>query len=83
MKKKTYMDSSNLLSEGFYSTISALLGAGLFAKAISALKRHRKFKPEILKLNSLVSDLEKGFEKEFGKKVKFDKFKISDFTKSK
>ena len=81
MKKKSYMSSRNLISEGFYSNISALLGAGLFAKFISKLKKHKKFKPEIRRLNSLVSDLEKGFEKEFGKKVKFDKFKISDFKK--
>ena len=81
MKKKSYMSRKNLLSEGFYSRISALLGAGLFAKAISKLRKHKKFKPEITKINKLVSDLEKGFEEEFGKKVKFDKFKISDFTK--
>ena len=45
MKKKSYMDSENLLSEGFYSTIAALLGAGLFAKAASKLRKHKKFKP--------------------------------------
>ena len=82
MKKKSYMNQNILFSEGFYSTVSGLLGAGLFAKFISKLRKHKKFKPEINKINSLVSDLEKGFEKEFGKKVEFDKFKIYDFTKS-
>ena len=82
MKKKSYMNQDNLLSEGFYSTLTGLLGAGLFAKFISKLKKHKKFKPEIMKMNKLVSDLEKGFEKEFGKKEEFDRFKLSDFTKS-
>ena len=75
------MDSENLFSEGFYSTKAALLGAGLFAKAASKLRKHKKFKPELNKLNSLVRELEKGFEEEFGKKANFDKFKISDFKK--
>ena len=81
-KKKSYMDNDNILSEGFYSNFAKLLAGGYFAKFLSKLRTNRKFKPEITKINKLVSDLEKGFEKEFGKKVKFDKFKISDFKKS-
>ena len=82
MKKKSYMDKSCLLSEGFYKTLGTLLAGGMFAKFLSKLQKHSKFKRDIKDINSLVSDLEKGFEKEFGKKVKFDKFKISDFKKS-
>ena len=82
MTKRSYMNRDNILSEGFYKNLLMLLAGGHLAKFLSKLQTNRKFKPEILKINSLVKDLEKGFEKEFGKKVKFDKFKISDFKKS-
>jgi len=82
-KKKSYMDSSNLITEGFFSKIKKALG--LSTKEEKILKRNKPFMNSLKDLNKTVNELEYELNKvfqQYGKKpVKLTKYKISDFTK--
>ncbi len=81
--KKSYMNPSNLITEGFFTKIKKALG--LSTKDEKILKRNKPFMNSLKDLNKSVSELEKSFNKELkrlGKDtVKLNKYKISDFTK--
>jgi|TARA_B100000287_G_scaffold389312_1_gene399292 hypothetical protein len=63
--------------EGFFSKLKSLLG--LDKDKQKALKKDKKIKKSLNKLNGAWSDLEKMIERDYGEKVNFKKFKISDF----
>ena len=83
-KKKSYLNENNsIISEGALGVLTGLLAAGHFVKFLKYLKRHSpKMKGEINDLNKNIKQLEKHFEKQYGKKVKFDRFKLTDFIKT-
>lgn len=76
-KKKSYMNQSNLITEGFFDKLKSLLG--LDSKKVKKLKKDKKITGNLNKLNKSWSDIEKHIEKEYGQKVKFNKFKLTDF----
>ena len=82
--RKSYLNESNsIISEGALGVLSGMLAAGHFVKFLKYLKRFSpKMKADINNLNKNVSTLEKHFEKEFGKKMEFDRFKLTDFIKT-
>jgi len=63
--------------EGFFSKLKSLLG--LDKDKQKALKKDKKIKKSLNKLNGAWSELEKMIERDYGEKVNFKKFKISDF----
>ena len=82
--KKSYMDSNQtIINEGVLGVLTGLIAGGHFIKFLKYLKRFSpKLKGDINTLNKQIGKIEKNFEKEFGKKVKFDRFKISDFIRT-
>ena len=86
--KSNYLDRKVILSEGLIDSIIDYLLRGKRKQVKDAIKKmqlDRIQKSGILKdidtLNKNVTDLEKEFEKRFGKKVKLNQYKLSDFVK--
>ena len=80
--KKSYMNQSSLITEGFFSKLRKVLG--LSSKEEKTLKKNKKFMKSFKDLNSNVVKLEKMMNdemKDFGsnKKIKLNQFKLSDF----
>ena len=78
-KKKSYMNKENILSEGFFDKLKSLLGFD--KREIKSLKKNKKFMSHVDSLNKNWSDLAKMIERDYGEKVKFDKFTAKDFLK--
>ena len=85
-KKKSYMNNENILAENFFSKLARLLGFP--SKAEKLLRKDKKIMSGLKDLNKGIRDIEDGinaYRKEFGlgkgKKVKVDKYKLSDFIK--
>ena len=76
-KKKSYMNQSNLLGEGFFDKLFKLFK--IDSKVKNKVKSSSSVKKQLKKLNNTVSDLEKALEDEFGYKIPLDKYKLSDF----
>ena len=80
--KKSYMNQSNLITEGFFSKLRKVLG--LSSKEEKTLKKNKKFMKSFKDLNSSVVNLEKMMNDEMknygsSKKIKLNQFKLSDF----
>ena len=66
-----------LIAEGFFSKLKRMFG--FKPNQINKLKKDRKFKGHISNLNKNWDDLATMIEKDYGQKVKFEKFTIKDF----
>jgi len=75
--KKSYMNQSNLITEGFFDKLKSLLGFD--SKKVKVLKKDKKINQNLKNLNKSWSSIEKHIAKQYGQKVKFNKFKLSDF----
>jgi hypothetical protein len=76
MVKKSYMKTSILLTEGFFSKLKRMFK--LDDKATRALKKDKKFTGHLNKLNSEVDKLQ-DMLKDMGYSTKLNKFTASDF----
>ena len=78
-KKKSYMDTSNILNEGFFEKILNVILVN------PALKKNKKFQGKLKKLNTSVEDLEKMMNAELksinpkAKKINLKQYKLKDF----
>tara|TARA_Y100000034_G_C6881863_1_gene404234 strand:- start:843 stop:1082 length:240 start_codon:yes stop_codon:yes gene_type:complete len=78
MPKKSYMNTKNILSEGFFDKVLKLFGADLEKQ----LKKDKEFKTNLKDLNKSVKKFEKNFSKSYGGrggKLKLRKFNLLDF----
>ena len=83
-KKKSYMDTENILSEGIIKTTLEKLFKVFVAKP--ALKKDNKFRSNLIDLNSSIEKLEKSLNdrmKATGSKdkIKLKKYKVKDFVR--
>ena len=83
-KKNSYMNQTNLITEGFFSKLAKMFS--LSSKEEKTLKKNKKFMKSFKEINSSLSNLEKMMNDEmktYGskKKIKLDKFKLTDFIK--
>ena len=78
-KKKSYMNISNILSEGFFEKILNIILVN------PALKKNKKFQGKLKKLNTSVEDLEKMMNAELksinpkAKKINLKQYNLKDF----
>ena len=80
MKKKSYMNTENILSEGIVDQIVGIFKSGKKKKAVElAQKKHPKIKNDIKAINKLNRDIEDNFKKTFGVKIKLKDFELSDY----
>ena len=78
------MNKSNLINENFFTKLKRLLG--LSTKEEKILKKNKKFMKTFKDINLSLSNLEKMMNDEmktYGskKKIKLNKFKLTDFIK--
>lgn len=79
--KKSYMNSKNILSEGFFNILRKYL------VQYPALKNNKKFKSDLKSLNVSMKNIEVLMNKERqkinpkAKKAKLSNFKLSDFVR--
>jgi hypothetical protein len=81
------MDKSNLISEGFSKVLLGLIAGAHLVKFFQFLKKKnisRKYissiKGDIKQLNNLRRDMERDYEKEFGKKIDMTDLELKDFN---
>ena len=89
-KKNSYMNTKNILNEGWFKNL-ARLGAVLSGikkaskktdkELAKKLKSSKNVSSSIDSLNKSVKNLEKIYSKLYGKKVKLSKFDTSDFIR--
>ncbi len=72
--------SEPLIAEGFWSKLTKLFGSKNKHK-VSKLKKNKSFMSSIKALNNNWDNIAKMIERDYGKKVKFEKFTIKDFIK--
>ena len=77
LKKKSYMNSKNILSEGFFSKIFKMLKISKTQK--DQIKKSKEIHKSIKDLNSAQSNLEDALEDYVGKKVKLNRYTLKDF----
>ena len=83
--KKSYMNKSNILNEGFFDKLRKILG--LSSKQEKILKKSKKFTDGLKNLNKTVSELEGELNRRFKeldpkhKSITLSKYKLSDFVK--
>ena len=71
MKKKSYMNQDNLLTEGVIDQIIQWFKSGKERKAIDlAQKKHPGIKDDVKKINKLNRDIEQHFKDTFKKDIK-------------
>lgn len=83
-KKKSYMNKSNLLKEGFFNNLLKIFN--VFPNLKKNNKVKKKIEKDIKNLNSDISSLEKMMNdemKQYGsnKKIKLTNLKLKDFIK--
>tara|TARA_R100000995_G_scaffold83624_1_gene60028 strand:+ start:645 stop:908 length:264 start_codon:yes stop_codon:yes gene_type:complete len=83
-KKKSYMNKSNLINEGFFDNLLKIFK--IFPNLNKSNKVKKKIKKDIKDLNYDISNLEKMMNDEMkrlgsDKKLKLTKFKLKDFIK--
>ena len=76
--KKSYMNKNNILSEGFFQELFKLI-SNLKPNQKNKLMRNKDLKKALFGLNKSVGDIENAFSDIYGKQVKLNKFKLSDF----
>ncbi len=79
-KKKSYMNQSNLIAEGFFSKLLKLIKD---KNVVNKLKKDKVLTKDLNNLNKLTKDTEDRINKDLlslGKKpIKLSKFSIKDF----
>jgi len=76
--KKSYMNRTNILSEGFFSKLFKAFN--IKDKSLQTkIKKDKKFLASVRDLNGAVKDMEQQLYKDTGKKIKLQKFSIVDF----
>ena len=75
--KKSYMNSNNILSEGFFDKLKTIVKR-LKPDEKKKLKKSLKVKSALFSLNKSVGSIEKAWKDMYGVDVKLDKFKLSD-----
>ena len=79
-KKKSYMNKTNLIAEGFFSKLLNLIKD---KKLVSKLKKDKTLNKDLKQLNKLTQNTEDRINKDLlslGKKpIKLSKFSIKDF----
>ena len=80
MKKKSYMNKNNLLSESFFTKLAKLLN---ISKRLQPKNKRFPDKTiaDIKNFNKGVDGFEKAWEKLYGKKIHLDRLTIDDLPK--
>ena len=78
--KKSYMNSNNILTEGFFDNFRKFVKK-LKPDEKKKLKKSLKVKSALFSMNKSVNSIEKALKDTYGVDVKLDKFKLSDFVK--
>ena len=82
MKKKSYMNQKNILSEGMVDQIIQWFKQGKTRKAVDAAeKRYPGIKNNVKKINDLNRGIEDYFKEMFGTDIELVDYKVSDFLK--
>ena len=80
MKKKSYMNNENILSEGIIDQIIKWFKSGKKRQAVKlAQKKHPGIKNDIKAINKLNRDIEDNFKKTFGVEIKLKDYNITDY----
>jgi|ETNvirenome_6_85_1030632.scaffolds.fasta_scaffold00346_12 hypothetical protein len=79
-KKKSYMDTTNIIQEGAISTFLRALFKGKSRLKRDAYKTKVKLEKNIKDFNATQSRLEKNIEKTWGKKVKLPRAEFEDIV---
>ena len=74
MKKKSYMNSQSILSEGFLTKLLKKFGMGKSEK--EKIKNDPKLNKTLDRMNASVDDLEKILSRATGKKVKLQRYSL-------
>ena len=93
LKKKSYMNKDNILSEGFFDFLRKKIIQYPSVKKVKTdkkdIKNNKKVKNSLIKLNTTLKDLENLLNKSFKeldpkhKPIKFSKYKVSDLMREK
>ena len=79
MRRNSYMNQKNILSEGFFDKLANIFKRTKPKKQTKKLKKHQKdIKKTLDDINKEIYGLEKGFEKLYGKKFKFSRMTVND-----
>ena len=78
--KKSYMNSKNILSEGFFDKLHKFVKK-LKPDEKKKFKKSLKLKAVLFSMNKGVDRFEKAIKDQYGVDVELEKFKISDFIK--
>ena len=80
LNKKSYMNSNNILTEGFFDKLHKFVKK-LKPDGKKKFKKSLKVKSALFSLNKSVGGIEKALKDTYGVDVELDKFKLSDFLK--
>ena len=82
MKKKSYMNRQNILSEGIIDQIISWFKSGKTEKAVKAAeKKHPGLRKNVDAINKLNRRNEQLFKDQFGVDIKLSTYKLSDWIK--
>ena len=80
MRKKSYMNPKNLISEGFFKSFWRWFTSGALDRA--AQRKNKKSREKAVKIsNKKIDKFEKEFEKIWGTKLNLQRLDASDFMK--
>ena len=74
MKKKSYMNSQNILSEGFLTKLLKKFGVGRSER--EKIKNDPELNKTLDKMNKGVDEYEKHISKVLGRKIKFQRYTL-------
>ena len=74
LKKKSYMDKSNLMNEGILDKIFDYIKKGKFRQLQKAFRKQPIIQKKINQINKDAQEITKQYRKEFGKDVPKDFF---------
>ena len=85
-KKKSYMDRTNILNEGFFSKLFRIFkpkksDGSSKEELIKKVSQDPKVKKSLKKLNKSTTDLETILSRAVGQKINLNKFTVKDFFK--
>ena len=75
------MDKTNIIEESFFKKLANIFSSAKKSKVKKSKNIEAQMQQGVDDINDSISDLEKGFEKLYGKKFNFAKMTIDDMKK--
>jgi hypothetical protein len=78
IKKKSYMNTDNIMTEGFIQTVVSLFRKGKIKQGMKLARNNGKIRNDLKQMGKLTDELKDSLKNEFGIDIKLEKYSLWD-----